>query len=87
MKNNMRQTYILQCSDWSLYTGVTTDLARRLSEHNSDPKWAKYTTAKRPVRLVRSQPAETRSEACKREWEIKQMNRDEKLYLISQNKF
>lgn len=79
----MRHTYIIQCADDSLYTGVTTDLERRVAEHNSDLKWAKYTKAKRPVKLVRSIGCKTRSEACKKEWEIKKMSRGEKLLLIS----
>lgn len=74
---------MVQCADNSLYAGVTTDIERRIFEHNADPKWAKYTKAKRPVVLVRSEEYETRSEACKKEWEIKHMTREQKLLLIS----
>ena len=79
----MRYTYILQCADDSLYTGVTTDLDRRVAEHNADPKWAKYTKAKRPVKLVRSIKCQDRSEACKKEWEIKHLTRAQKQQLIT----
>lgn len=78
----MRYTYILQCADDSLYTGVTTDLERRVAEHNSDPKWAKYTKAKRPVKLVWSETSETRSQACKKEREIKHLTKVQKQQLI-----
>ena len=45
-------TYIVQCADLSLYTGITTDLLRRIEEHNSSPNGARYTRARRPVQLV-----------------------------------
>lgn len=79
----MRYTYIVECADKSLYTGVTTDLERRVFEHNEDVKWAKYTKAKRPVVLVWSKKCKTRSDACKKEWEIKQMSKEQKLYLAA----
>ena len=76
-------TYILLCADSTLYTGITTDLDRRMIEHNTDnQKWAKYTRVRRPVELVYSEQYTTRSEACKREYAIKQLPRDEKLKLI-----
>jgi len=75
--------YILACSDETLYTGITTDLERRLDEHNNSSKGAKYTRARRPVALVYSETYETRSEACKREYFIKhKMSREEKKALI-----
>jgi len=75
--------YMLACSDETLYTGITTDLERRLQEHNHSPKGAKYTRARRPVALVYSETYETRSEACKREYFIKhKMSRKEKKALI-----
>ncbi len=46
----MYNLYILKCSDGSLYTGITTDLKRRVGEHNSHALWAKYTRGRRPVR-------------------------------------
>jgi putative endonuclease len=73
---------MLKCSDGTLYTGITTDLERRLDEHNNSPKGAKYTRARRPVVLVYFEELESRSEACKREYVIKKMNRQEKIGLI-----
>jgi putative endonuclease len=77
--------YMLECSDGTLYTGITTDLVRRLDEHNNSTKGAKYTRARRPVVLVYQEQHFNRSEASKREFFIKNnMTRKEKkeLYLI-----
>ena len=74
--------YILKCSDNTLYTGVAIDVDRRLQEHNNSDKGAKYTRARRPVKLVYQEKLQDRSCACKREYEIKQLNRKEKLRLI-----
>ena len=74
---------MLVCSDGTLYTGITTDLERRLDEHNNSPKGAKYTRTRRPVSLVYSEEALNRSEATKREIFIKKMNRTQKLKLFS----
>jgi putative endonuclease len=64
--------YILKCSDNTLYTGITTDVDRRLSEHNTSPKSAKYTRARRPVQLVyTSKNFLNRSEVLKEEIRIK----------------
>jgi putative endonuclease len=76
-------TYILECADDTLYTGITTDLERRFREHNGEKKWAKYTKIRRPVNLVYSEIYENRSDASKREYAIKQLSRDEKIHLIS----
>ena len=75
-------TYILQCNDDTLYTGITTDVNRRVKEHNSSSKGAKYTKVRRPVTLVYTEELEDRSSACKREYAIKQLSRDEKKALI-----
>ena len=75
--------YLLHCADNTLYTGITTDLKRRVEEHNSSSKGAKYTKARRPVVLVYSEVYVNRSEASKREYFIKKkMSREEKLLLI-----
>jgi len=74
--------YILECSDGTLYTGITTDLDRRLHEHNHTTKGAKYTRARRPVKFVYHEIYENRSEASKRELLIKKMKRQEKIYLV-----
>lgn len=75
--------YILRCADGTFYTGIATDLERRLREHNShDRLGARYTRARRPVELIYSEPHETRSEAAKREAQIKRMSRGEKEALV-----
>ncbi len=74
---------MLKCSDNTLYTGITTNLERRLDEHNSSVKGAKYTRARRPVKMVYSEELKDRSAACKREYFIKhKMTRKEKKALI-----
>jgi len=74
---------MVRCVDETLYTGITTDLERRLDEHNNSEKGAKYTRARRPVTLVYSEELKSRSEASKREYFIKhKMSRKEKLSLI-----
>ena len=76
--------YILQCADNTLYTGITTELERRIEEHNTSSKGAKYTRIRRPVTLVYNEEYADRSSASKREYEIKKkMTRAEKLKLIS----
>jgi len=80
----MYYVYIVQCADETLYTGIATDLERRIDEHNHSDKGAKYTRARRPVTLVYHETFEDRSTASKREYEIKkQMSRAEKLEMIS----
>ncbi|PIZ62100.1 endonuclease [Candidatus Roizmanbacteria bacterium CG_4_10_14_0_2_um_filter_39_13] len=75
--------YILRCADNSLYSGVTTDLNRRLSEHNGDGnKGAKYTRSHRPVQLVHTEQYEGRSAALRRESEVKNMTKEEKEKLL-----
>jgi len=77
--------YMLECSDGTLYTGIATDLERRLDEHNNSPKGAKYTRARRPVKLVYSEEFTDRSGASRREYEIKKkMSRKEKLDLLQE---
>ena len=80
----MYYVYIVQCTDETLYTGIATELARRVEEHNHSDKGAKYTRARRPVTLVYHETFEDRSTASKREYEIKKrMSREEKLEMIS----
>jgi len=76
--------YILKCADDSLYTGITTDVSRRVEEHNglSKTAGAKCTRARRPVRLVHQEECDDRSSAGKREWEIKQLSRKQKEGLV-----
>ena len=75
-------TYIVECADGTLYTGITTDTARRVREHNSSTKGAKYTKSRRPVRLIYTEGFPTRSDAQKREYALKDLTRSEKLSLI-----
>ncbi len=81
MKN---YTYILECADHTLYTGWTNDLEKRLDSHNSG-SGAKYTrpSSRRPVRIVYTEIFDTKEEAMKREYQIKQMTRAEKEKLIN----
>lgn len=74
--------YILTCADNTLYTGIATDVQRRLLEHNDSEKGAKYTRARRPVTLSYTEELPSRSAASKREAAIKRMSRTEKLALI-----
>lgn len=77
--------YILRCSDDTLYTGITTELDRRVAEHNNKQKnlGARYTRARHPVTLIYHETFESRSLASKREAEIKRLKRQQKLSLIA----
>ncbi|MDP2031067.1 MAG: GIY-YIG nuclease family protein [Thiobacillus sp.] len=76
--------YLLCCADGSLYTGITTDLPRRLAEHNGDgPAGARYTRSRRPVQLVYRESASNRSAATQREAAIKRLDRARKLALCT----
>lgn len=78
------QVYIVRCADDSLYTGIARDLERRIAEHNADNgPGASYTRSRRPVALVYREVAADRSAASKREYQIKQLSRAEKLVLIA----
>lgn len=80
--------YILKCADDTLYTGIATDIDRRLNEHNTSEKGAKYTRSRRPVSLVYSEAFPDRSSASRREYQIKKkMSRAQKLQLINENQF
>lgn len=78
----MNYTYILECSDGSLYCGWTNNIEKRVAAHNAG-RGAKYTKGRRPVRLVHIEVFDTREEAMKREWRIKKLTRRGKLALIS----
>jgi putative endonuclease len=77
--------YVVRCQDSSLYTGITTDISRRINEHNSK-KGAFYTKNKVPVELVYQEAMSNQSQARKREAAIKQLTRKEKLKLIENGK-
>ena len=75
--------YLLQCSDQTLYAGITTDLNRRVQEHNGEIRGgARYTRARRPVRLVWCEPSESRSAASQREAAVRRLSRSQKEQLI-----
>lgn len=75
--------YILECQDKTLYIGITTDLARRVDEHNGVLSGgAKYTRARRPVKIVYVEEFTNRSDAQQREYALKKLSRTEKLQLI-----
>ena len=78
----MNYTYIVQCSDGSLYTGWTNNIEKRINDHNSG-RGAKYTKSRLPVVLAYYEEFKTKEEAMRREWEIKQLDRKTKLELIS----
>lgn len=75
--------YILECADKTLYTGIAIDVLKRVEEHNASSRGAKYTRARRPVKLVYSRRFRTRSRACIEEARIKKLSRTEKLHLIN----
>lgn len=74
--------YIVRCCDGSLYTGMTTDVARRVKQHNTRRTGAKYTRAKRPVKLVHQEECLSRQMASRREAEIKKLSHAEKESLV-----
>ena len=78
----MYYCYIVQCKDKSFYTGVTTDLKRRVEEHNNSTLGAKYTKGRRPVKLVYSTRRKDKSRAQIEECRIKKLTRAEKIKLI-----
>lgn len=81
----MYYTYILKCSDNTLYTGYTNDLDKRINTHNSG-KGAKYTRGRIPVKLVYMEEFQDKLDAQKRERTIKKLSRINKLKLIGYTK-
>ena len=79
----MHYTYMVQCGDGTLYTGYTTDVVRRTQEHNRG-KGAKYTRSRLPVSLVYYEVHETKTDAMRGEYDLKQLTRVEKLKLIEE---
>ncbi len=78
----MYHVYILRCADGTLYTGMTTDLPRRVVEHNTSSKGAKYTRARRPVTMVYSKRYRFQRTAARAEAAMKKLTRDKKLALL-----
>ena len=83
--NDKAYTYMLECRDGSLYTGWTNNLEKRVACHNAG-KGGKYTASRLPVNLVYYETFETKQEAMRREYAIKQLTRAEKLELCSKKK-
>ena len=78
--------YIVRCSDGSFYTGITTDLEERIKRHNTGDG-AKYTRARRPVRLIYAKKIDSKSEAKRKEIEVKSLSRENKERLIKRGSF
>ena len=76
--------YVVKCSDNTLYTGITTDVGRRVVEHNSSAKAAKYTRSRRPVKLMTYVPFPDRSGASSAECSFKKLSRKKKLAFIEE---
>jgi len=81
MNNTKWVVYLVQCSDKSLYCGISNDFESRLIEHNSG-KGAKYTRSRRPVELIAVSPEMTKSEALKLEYRIKKLPADKKISIL-----
>ncbi|MHA2020080.1 MAG: GIY-YIG nuclease family protein [Candidatus Thorarchaeota archaeon] len=79
--------YVVECRDGSLYTGITTDVNRRIREHNSGRRGAKYTRSRRPVKLLMFWPVGNHSDALKAERAFKSNSRNEKLRLLKERKW
>ena len=75
--------YILRCVDGSLYTGITTDVARRVEEHNSGVRGAKYLRGRTPAELVFETDAGDRADALRLEYRVKQLSRKSKEALVA----
>ena len=74
--------YVVRCSDDTLYTGITTDLKRRLNEHNTSKRGAKYTKTRRPTNLVYYELYQSRSNAQKAEYKFKKLTREQKERIV-----
>ena len=84
MKSDEYYVYIVECADGTYYTGYTSNISRRINEHNySFKKGAKYTRSRRPVRLVYKETFSSISDAMKRENQIKRLTRKQKKDLLS----
>lgn len=81
----MWYVYIVECKDQSLYTGITNDIARRVSEHNNSKRGAKYTRSRRPVKLVAHCIVKDKLTALRLEHKIKSLKKSEKIaYLLKE---
>jgi putative endonuclease len=86
-KNETWYVYMVQCSDGTLYTGITNNLEKRIKAHNSEKNGARYTRSRRPVKLVYSEKVSSKSAAARLEHEIKKLKRSEKKNKFNNNTF
>lgn len=84
-RENISYTYMVECSDGTLYTGWTNDIGKRIQAHN-EKKGAKYTRSRTPVKLVYLEETDTKQKAMRREAQIKRLSRYEKEQLIRKRK-
>lgn len=84
-QNSIWYVYMIRASDESLYTGITTDVERRFSEHGSAIKGARYFRGRQPLEVVYKETHADRKSASQREAQIKKLSRKDKLKLIEQN--
>jgi putative endonuclease len=82
VKESVYHLYIVKCCDDTLYTGITTDVVRRVKEHNTSTRGAHYTSLRRPVELLFYKVCSSRSEAIKEELRVKRLPRVKKLALV-----
>ncbi len=82
----MYYLYIVTCADRTLYTGITTDVKKRIDEHNQGKDGAKYTRSRLPVFLSYLKEVGDRAEALREEYKMKQLSREQKLALIKEYK-
>lgn len=82
----MYYVYIVHCADKTFYTGITTDLSRRIKEHNEGIRGAIYTRTRRPVKLLYSKKFRNRSTASKTEYKIKTLSHSQKAQLVARRR-
>lgn len=82
MASSSYSLYIVRCANGSLYTGITTDVSKRLAEHESSPRGARYLRGKGPLEVVFTEAVGDRASASRLEHRVKQLSRTQKLRLI-----
>ena len=86
LTTNIHYVYIVKCSDNTLYTGYSIDIDKRVEDHNKNKCGSKYCKSRRPVNLIYFEEYTCKSDALKREYEIKQLSRQQKNKLIYANR-
>ncbi|MDH3812815.1 MAG: GIY-YIG nuclease family protein [Gammaproteobacteria bacterium] len=82
MANSEFSLYIVRCADGTLYTGIATDVSKRLAEHEDSPRGAKFLRGKGPLQVVFSEVVGDRASASQLEYRVKRLSRTQKLALI-----